>query len=148
MENTKLTGKASLGYLALGVAIVAAITYFNSGNSAPTAGKLSPESAKYEAQKVLAVLKGRAGSAAFMDGVLKNDRAYQEIFKDGLQRTIAEAPVADPAFAPYASCVKSGAALIKFSELRKLGGGQNEESDKYRRPYWDELKLCEAAVAP
>lgn len=126
--------------------VVFAIVAAACGNTATQGKPLTTEAARFEAQKILSALKGRAGSAAFMDAVLKRDDAYGEIFTHGLKPLIDAAPVADPAFAPYASCVAAGRALLKFSELRRLGSGQNAQSDEYRRPYWDNLILCEKAV--
>lgn len=107
---------------------------------------LSAEDARFEAQKIVLALKGRAGSAAFMDVVLKDDGKYREIFTNGLKMTIERAPQNDAAFAAYKPCIESGIALLKFAELRKISGGQNEESDRYRRPYWDSLHACEKAI--
>lgn len=112
-----------------------------------TPAKLTADVAKFEAQKILVALKGRAGSAAFMDVVLKDDAKYREIFTDGLKRVVETAPVEDPVFLPYKVCVDSGVSLLRFAELRKLGGRQNEESDRHRRPYWDSLAACEKAIS-
>lgn len=109
--------------------------------------KLTADTAKFEAQKIAVALKGRAGSAAFIDVVLKDDAKYREIFTDGLKRVIETAPVEDPLFLPYKACVDSGVSLLRFAELRRLGGRQNEESDRHRRPYWDSLSACEKAIS-
>jgi len=114
--------------------------------TATSAAPLDREAARYEAQKLLAALEGQAQSAAFIDSVLQNDQQYRRLFTDGLKPLVADAPVADAAFAPYVSCSEAGKALLKFAELRKLAGRQSAESDKYRAPFWERLSQCKAAV--
>lgn len=116
------------------------------GQHAAAAAPLTQESARYEAQKIVAAIEGQAQTSAFMDVVLQDEVKYQRIFVTGLKPAIAAAPVGDPAFERYRSCADAGAALLKFAELRKLAGRQNAESDKYRTPYWESLATCKKAV--
>lgn len=102
--------------------------------------------AKYEAEKLLAVIDGQPKTAAFIDQVLKNDDSFNKFFVVQLQQAIKAAPKDEPAFKPYHSCLAAGENLYKFAELRKKGGGQNDLSDQYRRPFWDGLDACKKAV--
>ena len=107
---------------------------------------IDSKAAYYEAQKLLVVIDGKPKFAAFLDQVLKNDDSYNEYFVKGVKSALAAAPTNEPAFAPYKSCVEAGNNLAKFAELRRMGGKQNEESDKYRSPFWESLELCKKAV--
>jgi len=107
---------------------------------------MDAKAAKYEAQKLLAVVDGNAKSAAFMDQVLQDEEAYKKYFTQELNTALAAAPVGEAAFTPFADCVTAGTNLSKFAELRRLGGRQNDQSDAYRTPFWDALRKCKKAV--
>lgn len=107
---------------------------------------MDAKAAKYEAQKLLTVVDGKPKTAAFLDQVLQDDEAYKKYFTQELNTALAAAPVGEAAFAPFIDCVSAGTNLSKFAELRRLGGRQNDQSDAYRRPFWDALEECKKAV--
>lgn len=109
-------------------------------------GEMDSKTAKYEAEKLLAVVDGQPKTAAFIDQVLKNEAAFNKLFVLQLQQAIKDAPKDEPAFKPYLSCIEAGDNLYKFAELRRKGGGQNDLSDQYRRPFWNSLDDCKKAV--
>lgn len=107
---------------------------------------MDAKTAHYEAQKLLVVIDGKASAAAFVDRALQDDETYAMYFTNGLHKALAAAPAEEPAFTPYRACVVAGENLAKFAELRRKGGGQNAESDKYRQPFWSSLEACKKAV--
>lgn len=114
--------------------------------AACSAQGLDAGAARFEAEKLLAVVDGRAKNAAFADRVLQDKTSYERYFNQELRGALVAAPVNDPAFAPYKSCVDAGEALAKFAELRRIGGGQNDRSDSYRQPFWSSLNACKLAL--
>lgn len=109
---------------------------------------MSAEEAHYEAQKLLSIIGSgqQTQIAAFMDKALQDNDIYNQYFVNGLVPAIQAAPENDPSFKPYLPCLAAARNLAKFAELRRLGGGQNPQSDEYRSPYWESLSVCVAAV--
>ena len=131
----------------LAMATLLAVLLVGCGQEQATKSRsLDAKSAHFEAQKLLVVVDGKPRAAAFVDQALRNDDSYNQYFGKELKSALAAAPINEPSFSPYKSCVDAGNNLAKFAELRRLGGGQNKESDKFRSPFWDALDLCKKAV--
>lgn len=148
MENKTLSGKQSIALLITGVAVIAAIALFQNRtpDAPPAPPSIGAEAARYEGQKLASFLKGMHG-AAFTDVILKDDEKYTAYFERGLKSAVSVAPAADPAFAPYTSCIEAADNLMKFAELRRAGRGQNDQSDQYRQPFWNAYERCQKSTA-
>lgn len=106
-------------------------------------------SARDQAQRLWALINNDspAKQAAFIDDALQNDRIFDEIFKplrDEVNQAILFKEKSE--FTRYKPCLDAAYALEQFASLRRKGGGQNDESDAFRRPYFDNRQLCEKAL--
>lgn len=108
------------------------------------ANAMDAKQARYEAQKLYTYLEKNNGFA-FIDVVL-NDEAKYSYHMGALKTAMQAAPVSSPEFSPFKACVNAAENLSKFAELRRIGKGQNEQSDTYRRPFWDALSACKRSL--
>lgn len=113
----------------------------------PAKARLSADDARYAAQRVFAVIDGNARTAAFMDQALRDDAIWQRLFERDLKGAISSAPIDEPEFARFGVCVDAARSLYRFAELRRAAGRQNDQSDEYRRPFWDAHAACKNAVS-
>jgi cephalosporin hydroxylase len=129
-----------------GIAIIFGAVCSLAASDAMAQSALTVEQARYEAQKLFTILK-RNHPAAFMDNVLADRESYDRLFSNGIGSAMKAAPVTNNAFAPYRICHEAAKNIMKFAELRKLGGKQNAQSDEYRRSFWDAYSACEKKIS-